>query len=265
MIDVSRTFPKVLDLGAGAGHMTVALPLDRIEAVVQLENTRQMLIRDRKEAQYKLDDGADGVPVTKVVGDEEFLPFQPKSFNAVISCLGMHWVNDLPSMFKQVHTTLVQDGMFMGAVFGGDTLFELRCSLQLAEQEVKGGFSPHISPMLGPSDVGGLLQGAGYTLLTVDQDCIVVNYPSPKELMEDLKIMGESNASNTKGEKLSDDVLEANARIYAKEYGNDDGTIPASFDIIYFIGWTPDPTQQKPMKPGSADINLMEFGDVNTV
>jgi NADH dehydrogenase [ubiquinone] 1 alpha subcomplex assembly factor 5 len=34
----------------------------------------------------------------------------------------------------------------MAAMIGGDSLFELRCSFQLAEQERKGGLSPHVSP-----------------------------------------------------------------------------------------------------------------------
>eukprot|EP01134_Creolimax_fragrantissima_P004761 CFRG4761T1 len=266
MIDVSRTFPKVLDLSSGAGHMTHQIPLDRVDSIVQMDNCHKMLTRDNKAARFLLDDGSDeGLLVTRVVGDEEFLPFAPKSFDAVVSCIGLHWVNDLPSLFKQVSKILKPDGMFMGAMIGGDTLFELRCSLQLAEQEVKGGFSAHISPMVGPSDVGSLLQGAGYTLLTVDQDCIIVNYPSPKELINDLKIMGESNAIKTRSSRLTEDVLEATTRIYKRDYGNSDGTIPASFDIVYFIGWTPDPSQQQPMKKGTAEFNLKEFGDVKNV
>ena len=34
--------------------------------------------------------------------DEEFLPFEPNTFDLVASSLSMHWVNDLPGMLKQV-------------------------------------------------------------------------------------------------------------------------------------------------------------------
>jgi NADH dehydrogenase [ubiquinone] 1 alpha subcomplex assembly factor 5 len=50
----------------------------------------------------------------------------------------MHWVNDLPGALRQVHSVLKPDGVFVGAMLGGDTLFELRSSLQLAEQERLG-------------------------------------------------------------------------------------------------------------------------------
>jgi NADH dehydrogenase [ubiquinone] 1 alpha subcomplex assembly factor 5 len=49
----------------------------------------------------------------------------------------------------QIKEALKSDGVFIGAILGGDTLFELRTSLQLAEVEREGGISPHVSPMAG--------------------------------------------------------------------------------------------------------------------
>lgn len=67
----------------------------------------------------------------------------------------------------QIHQVLRPDGVFIGAMFGGDTLFELRCSLQLAELEREGGFSPHVSPFTAVADLGHLLARAGFNTLTV--------------------------------------------------------------------------------------------------
>lgn len=96
-------------------------------------------------------------------------------------------MNDLPNAFKQILSSLRQDGVFLASIFGGDTLYELRSSLQLAELERRGGLSPHISPFTEVSDVGNLLTRAGFSMLTIDTDEIVVNYPSLFELMWDLK------------------------------------------------------------------------------
>ena len=38
----------------------------------------------------------------------------------------------------QIQNALKPDGAFLGCLFGGDTLFELRVSLQLAELEREG-------------------------------------------------------------------------------------------------------------------------------
>jgi len=50
----------------------------------------------------------------------------------------MHWVNDLPGILCEARRCLKEDGVFIGAIFGSDTLYELRCSLQLAELEREG-------------------------------------------------------------------------------------------------------------------------------
>jgi NADH dehydrogenase [ubiquinone] 1 alpha subcomplex assembly factor 5 len=115
------------------------------------------------------------------------LQFDPNSLDLVISSLSLHWVNDLPKAFKQILRSLKEDGVLLAAVFGGDTLYELRSSLQLAELERRGGLSPHISPFTEVTDIGNLLTRAGFTMLTIDTDEIVVNYPTLFELMWDLK------------------------------------------------------------------------------
>ena len=116
-----------------------------------------------------------------------FFQFEPNSLDLVISSLNLHWVNDLPKAFKRILEGLKQDGVFMAAVFGGDTLYELRSSLQLAELERRGGLSPHISPFTEVRDIGSLLTRAGFTMLTIDTDEIVIEYPTMFELMWDLK------------------------------------------------------------------------------
>ena len=130
----------------------------------------------------------------------------------------MHWVNNLPGLMTRVMNCLCPDGVFLGSLLGGETLFELRSSLQLAEQELENGFGPHISPMINMPDMGRcgkyipfsfflkktifnsvlfsrLLHHGGFCLITVDQDEIVVHYPNMKELMNDLTHMGEGNCA----------------------------------------------------------------------
>lgn len=89
------------------------------------------------------------VEVERRVVDEELLPFEENSLEAVVSSLSLNWVNDLPGALIQIKNSLKPDGVFIGAMFGGDTLFELRTSLQLAEVERESGISPRISPMAG--------------------------------------------------------------------------------------------------------------------
>lgn len=145
-------------------------------------------------------------------------------------------------------------------MLGGDSLFELRTSLQLSELDRLGGVSTHTSPLADVRDVGGLLTKAGFKLLTVDVDDIIVDYPDIFALMKDLQAMGESNAvvMRQKG-AISRDVLLASEGIYRELHGNEDGTLPATYRVIYMIGWTEGEGQQQPLLRGSGEVNLKDI------
>ncbi|KAJ3064151.1 NADH dehydrogenase [ubiquinone] 1 alpha subcomplex assembly factor 5, partial [Rhizoclosmatium hyalinum] len=89
-----------------------------------------------------------------------------------------------------------------------------------------------------------------------DTDEIVVRYPSMYELIQDLSAMGEGNAIFNRTGGLTRDTIDAAAEIYKSVYGNEDGSIPATFQILYMIGWKPDPSQPKPAKRGSGEVSL---------
>ena len=42
---------------------------------------------------------------------------------------------------------------------------------------------------------------------------------------------------------------------YVEMFGDDFG-IPATFQILYLTAWAPDPSQQQPLRPGSAKRRL---------
>ena len=141
-------------------------------------------------------------------------------------------------------------------MLGGDTLYELRTSLQLADLDRRGGVSTHVSPLADIRDVGGLLTRAGFKMLTVDVDDIIIDYPDTFALMTDLQAMGESNAALTRElGGLRRDVLLASEGIYREMYGDERG-VPATFRVIYMIGWTEGEGQQKPLERGSGQVNL---------
>ncbi|KZC12257.1 NADH dehydrogenase [ubiquinone] 1 alpha subcomplex assembly factor 5 [Dufourea novaeangliae] len=174
--------------------------------------------------------------------------------------LSLHWVNDLPGCLKNVNKSLKNDGVFLAAIFGGQTLYELRSSLQLAELERDGGISVHISPFAEVRDVGTLLNRANFTMLTIDTDEMVVGYPNMFELMWDLKGMAENNAVRNRKLRLNKDTILAASAIYKELYGQtkEDGTpfLPATFQIIYLVGWKPDPSQPKPLDRGTGEVSL---------
>jgi len=144
-------------------------------------------------------------------------------------------------------------------MLGGDSLYELRTSLQLAELDRRGGVSTHTSPLADVRDVGGLLQRAGFQILTVDVDDIIIDYPTSFALMEDLQAMGESNAVlGREASGIRRDVLAAGEAIYHELHGNGDGSVPATFRLIYMIGWKAGPNQRKPLERGSGMVSIKD-------
>ncbi|XP_060068424.1 arginine-hydroxylase NDUFAF5, mitochondrial-like [Ylistrum balloti] len=253
MCDIKREFKLAIDLGCGRGYVSRHILADMVENLYMCDSSEMLL----EQAQVSPE-----VPTTKMVVDEESLPFKHNSADIVFSSLSLHWVNDLPGCFKQVHRTLKNDGVFLGCMYGGDTVFELRVALQLAEIEREGGFSPHISPFTSAHDLGNLLNRAGFTMLTLDTDEFTIKYPSMFELMFDLKGMGENNCSWSRRPSLHRDTMQAAAAIYKDMYGDEEG-VPATFQVLNFIGWKPDPSQPQPVERGSQDFSFKDLDRLN--
>lgn len=240
---IKKEFATVLDLG---GHGVMAEHL-RVRAGTQFVATSDLSRGMAAQAAHG------------VAADEEFLPFKSGSLDAVVSNLALHWVNDLPGALVQIRRALKADGLFLAAVLGGETLRELRQSLLEAEIAVTGGASPRVSPFIDARDMGALLQRGGFALPVVDSDIITVDYSSPLKLMQDLRGMGATNAVYNRLLKPTRRavILEA-AKIYAEKFGDAKGRVPATFQIIYAIGWSPHASQQKPIQPGSAKMKLAD-------
>ncbi|CAG5132522.1 unnamed protein product, partial [Candidula unifasciata] len=251
--DIKRKFEVAVDLGCGRGHVTKNLYSDMVGSVYQCELSPALLRQAEKSPE---------VPTYKVVVDEEFLPFKDNSVDLVISNLSLHWVNDLPGCLRQILQALKNDGVLIGNMFGGDTLHELRVSLQLAEIEREGGFAPHVSPFATVNDLGNLLTRAGFTMLTIDIDELKVTYPSMFQLMYDLKGMAENNCSWARKTHLHRDTMVAAAAVYQEMFGNEKG-VPATYQVINFIGWKPDPSQPKAAKRGSGQVSLKDIDKVS--
>jgi len=194
-----------------------------------------------------------------VIADNEFLTLKPQSHDLIISALDMHSVNDLPGALLQIKQALKPDGLFIAAVFGGETLHELRTSLSETEMTLRGGLSPRVFPFADKQEFGALLQRAGFALPVVDSEIVTVTYEHMFKLMSDIRGMGESNIIAARDKRyVGKDFFIKAAQHYAENYAESDGRIPASFEIIFLIGWAPHDSQQKPLQPGSAKERLAD-------
>ena len=288
-------FPLALDVGCGYGYLYNEISKDDgyplggiggIRKLVMMDSSHEVLhynYNNYNENNNVVDDEEEKekrknrCSTYKLVGDEEKkLPFPDGTFDLVLSSTSMHWVNDLPGLWKEIYRVLKPDGCFLFAMVGGMTLHELNTSLNIAELERDGGVSPHVGPFVDFSDVGSLLSNAGFNLTTVDVDTVKIGYPNAMVLMEHLQRMGENNVSLARKPFMSADTFLAASCIYDQLYPlveDNDGDghdkdrdddeeeqgIEATAQIIYGIGWVPHESQPQPKKRGSAKHKL---GDV---
>ena len=257
--DITRAFPNALEIGSHRGHFLKRLLKESeyredvcggIETLTQLDSSQHAF--DEMDAYSKLQKSVD---IKALCGDEERIGslFAEDSFDLVVSSMAMHWVNDVPGVLNSICKVLKPDGCFLGVMLGGNTLKELRYCLYLAEQERKGGISPHTSPFAGASDISSLVHAAGFQIQTVDVDTVQIGYPNMFILMEHLQRMGEGNASIGRQYNVGRDTFLSAAAIYQKLYGMEDGTIPATFQVMYMIGWKHHDSQPKPKRRGSQE------------
>lgn len=231
----TRRFETALFYGAGllTGLLTPACGVGRIVSA--------------DLAPERLGPGADALAF-----DEEASPLAPESFDLIVSLLTLHRANDLVGALAQHLLALKPDGLFIGVLFGEETLSAFKASLFEAEAAVTGGASARIAPFGMLKDLGAALQRAGFALPVADIDRAVVDYREPARLLSDLRGMGESGGLKSAPRGLRRDVLGAALAAFAARGAR------AQFDMIYLTGWAPHPDQQKPLKPGSAKASLAE-------
>ena len=194
---------------------------------------------------------------TNLVYDEEFLPFKRESVDMILSFFNLHFANDVQGIFHQVLQSLKPNGIFLACLFAGDTLAELRFALSKAEEEIVNGASPRISPFADLQGLSNLLQKNNFSLPVADIDRKKILYNKPIDLMLDLRLMGETNSLiKMKKNFMRRDVLKRAIQIYEDNFTNDKGKIYATFEIAWVIGWKYHHSQQKPLRPGSGEVNL---------
>ncbi len=191
-------------------------------------------------------------PEAHIVPDEDALALEVGRFDLVIHALALHWAQDLVGQLVQCRRALRPDGLFIGALFGGQTLQELRAALAQAEVAVTGGLSPRIAPMAEIRDLGGLLQRAGFALPVADSASLPVEYKDALHLMHDLRAMGEGNALDGRIKTFTRRAVINQAQALYPADGI------ATFEIVTLTGWAPAEGQQQPLRPGSAKARLAD-------
>jgi hypothetical protein len=238
LVTVTRTFKQALIMAPDAA----SLPQrgETRNAIFDFERVSTLLPMD-------------GVPLV----DPENLVLPRRGYDLIVSVLDLQTVNDVPGFLARLRMHLAPDGLLLAAALGGATLTELRQAFLAADAEISGGAFARVSPFIDIGDAGGLLQRAGFALPVADVENHVVRYADPFALMAELKSLGASNPLADRPNRLATRrLLAAAAEEYSRIAMDPDGRVRATLEIVWVSGWVPHESQQKPLAPGSAQVDL---------
>lgn len=168
--------------------------------------------------------------------DAQNLPFRSEWFGLMLSSSMYQWVNDLPQAFAESARVLKPGGRFAVALFGENTLYELRDSHRQAVAEVGCSRGSHVQDFPTLREVQTALQAAGFADLQVETADEVEHHANVPALLRSLKKIGAQNASSTGPSGLaSRRVMQRMMEIYRERHGAS-GRIPATYQVIYGQG-----------------------------
>jgi malonyl-CoA O-methyltransferase len=169
-------------------------------------------------------------------GDAEALPFEDNSCALVLSSSTFQWLNPLDRCFGEVSRVLVDNGWFCFAMFGFNTLYELKESWQVALQQHQlkvGHGQDGTRSFYNIAQVQKVLEHQGFRDITVESSIDRVFYPDVAHLLQAVKRIGAGSSRPVTGGGLGwRKVLHAMAGYYTNKYGTPEG-VPASYEIIW--------------------------------
>ncbi len=208
---------------------------ERLEEDIALEFERVAELSPRGDNIHRYFPERDVLEVTM---DAQIQPQTDAAYDLILSNLQMHHVNDLPGLLVKLKNCLAEKGLMMATLFGGQTLKELRDTVEAVETSLRGGVGPRVHPFAEVKELGMLLQRVGYYLPVADTELLTVQYGSAFDLIRDLHLMGESNALVKRPKQfMSRGMLEAMVTYYDSHYKEPGGQVQATFEIVTLTGW----------------------------
>lgn len=241
LLATKRDFNLILDAGAGTGSVSAILHTQ--------DPTRHIVATDLSlESLKQHPEGS------KVCLDLEApLPFKNGQFDLVVSNLTLHWIDNVPKALLNLGRCLKKDGLFLASTLGVESFHELRTAF--ADIGDEGG---HILPLTDVQSAGSVLQKVGFSLPVIDRDIITIHYSNFENMYRDLRLAGGNLNPNRRKSLSSPSQLKAMEAAYRKRFETSDGKLPLTLEVLYLHGWRPHESQQKPLAPGSATVDLTD-------
>ena len=198
-------------------------------------------------------------PLATIIEDNENLNLKRGKYDLIVHGMALHWANDPVGQLIQLRLALKDDGLMIAVCLGGTTLNELRDVLIEAETTLSGGIHPRFMPLAEIRDLGSLMQRAGFALPVADSSITECLYKGFYALLHDLLAMADTNVLINRTKNFTKrGVFRLACELYQRKFSRPNDMVSATYEHIYLTGWAPDPSQQKPLMPGTAKMRLAD-------
>ena len=243
---IKLTPQRILDLGAGAGRLSVQLAQRYHRArLVQLDLALGMLQQAGQEPDFS-------ARQSLLCADAEDLPLAGECVEFAFSNLMLQWVTQLDRTLAEVYRVLRPGGLLLFATFGPDSLAELRASWARVDDYV------HVNAFTDMHDVGDALVRAGFVEPVMETESFTLVYDDVPTLCRELKSLGAGNVNAGRRKTLTGaGAFRAMQAEYRRRYAHAEG-VPATFEAIYGHAWVPEVKQprQAELEPGVFPITF---------
>ncbi|KPJ59597.1 MAG: hypothetical protein AMJ42_01865 [Deltaproteobacteria bacterium DG_8] len=223
---------RILDIGTGSGYIALTLkklfPYTTSQAC-DIAYGMVVVAKDKGEKLFcnKLD---------FINADAEYLPYQEKRFDLVISSLTYQWLNHWGYAFREVLRVLEQGGIFFFTTLGERTLFELKDSYLQSYWQLGNTGTPHLHNFISGGTLYKTLVQEGFVEVSVESRLERQYHLGVKSLVAHLKAIGAQNASRHNPSGLGKPkVFRRMIDIYQGRYRDKLG-IPATYEILFGYG-----------------------------
>jgi malonyl-CoA O-methyltransferase len=225
---------RILDAGCGDGdgaaHLAKIYPhaqllgLDFAYPMLQAARRREPWLRRTLKRS----------PVDYLCADFAAVPLPAASVDLVWSNLALHCAGDPQPALKELRRVLRVGGLLMFSCYGPDTLKELRSAFAGRDG------AAHVLDFTDMHDLGDMLAASGYAAPVMDMEMITLTYADVDALLADLRASGQVNVLSGRRRGLTGKGVFGAMRA-AYEQLRRDGSLPASYEIVYGHAWKGEP------------------------
>ena len=196
-----------------------------------LEYTSRQLL-ERLEAEPLTNKPDKKQKILDLIDEKAFLPSEENKFDIIVGNISLQLTSDLKSILGRIYGLLEEDGVFLAAVIGEDSLFELRKILS----EIKHAGMP----MTGMREAGNILYQTGFKVPVTELEKVTVLYEDMFALLRDLRTFGRCDVLYAENrEHIGKQALCNATRMYKERFSVSEDSkdyVKASFDVIYLHG-----------------------------